>query len=114
MGLSLVLSTSLSMFLSHMSLMVQPAPLMTKAPTPKMANMWRSGSWPAGVARQSDQPQGQNSSQVPMGLSSLARRRKGWTGEGREETREAASLRGRGGGGGGVGGGKEMVYGGCV
>ena len=45
-------STLLSMFLSHMSLMVQPAPRITKEPAAKVARRGREGSWPGEAARQ--------------------------------------------------------------
>ena len=51
-GLSLVLSTLLSMFLSHMSLIVHPAPLITKEPAAKVASRVRSGRWPGPAAMQ--------------------------------------------------------------
>ena len=48
-----------------MSLIVHPAPRMTRAPAPNIANNWRSGNCPADVAKHIDQPHGQNKSQVP-------------------------------------------------
>jgi hypothetical protein len=65
MGLFRVRSTAWSMFLSHMSLMVQPAPRITSAPRPKVASRAGSGRLPAGVARARLQPHGHNNNQVP-------------------------------------------------
>ena len=81
-------ATLLSIFLSHISLIVHPAPLITKEPAAKVARRVRSGRWPGPAAMQMLRrvklrgetemmvyhlhPQGQNSSHVPMGLSSLA------------------------------------------
>jgi len=46
--------------------MVQPAPRIINAPTPKSANIWRSGKVLAGAAKAILHPQGQNSSQLPI------------------------------------------------
>jgi hypothetical protein len=48
-----------------MSLMVHPAPRITKAPRPKTARRAGSGRQPAGVARARLHPHGHNNSQVP-------------------------------------------------
>ena len=42
----------LSIFLSHISLIVQPAPLITKDPAAKVARRVRSGRWPGPAAMQ--------------------------------------------------------------
>lgn len=57
--------TFLSKSLSHMSLMIHPAPLMRNAPMPNRAISLKSGKWPASPARQMLQVHGQNSSHVP-------------------------------------------------
>nr|CAD7258208.1 unnamed protein product [Timema shepardi] len=49
-----------SISLSHMSLMVQPAPLMTTAPMPNRINMCGSGNESGGVLMAMPQPHGQN------------------------------------------------------
>ena len=46
------MSTLLSIFLSHISLIVQPAPLITKEPAAKVARRVRSGRWPGPAAMQ--------------------------------------------------------------
>lgn len=48
-----------------MSFIVQPAPLIMKAPTPKRASIPGSGNAPAGAAIAMLHPQGQNSSHEP-------------------------------------------------
>lgn len=65
MGRSFVLSTFLSMSLSHMSLMMHPAPLMKKAPAPNRASSHRLGRVPGAEARAILQVQGQYSNHVP-------------------------------------------------
>lgn len=57
--------TFLSKSLSHMSLIVHPAPLISKAPTPKSASMRRSGRHPGSAASPILQVQGRYSSHVP-------------------------------------------------
>lgn len=53
------------MSLSHISLMVQPAPRMTRAPAANIASVSSGGRTPGAAARAMLQPQGQNSSQDP-------------------------------------------------
>ena len=65
-GLVLVRSTLLSIFLSHMSFIVHPAPLITKAPERNRVISQGSGKAPGAVARAQLHPQGQNSSHVPV------------------------------------------------
>lgn len=72
-GLVLVRATLLSMSLSHMSLMVHPAPRITIAPTANLAIMTKSGRAPAGAAMAMLQQHGQRSSHVPTGLSARMR-----------------------------------------
>lgn len=57
--------TFLSKSLSHMSLIVHPAPLISKAPTPKSASMRRSGRHPGSAASPILHVQGRYSSHVP-------------------------------------------------
>ena len=64
-GLPLVLSTILSRSLSQRSFTVQPAPLSSRAPVPKRANILGSGRLPDGAAMAMDQKQGHASSHVP-------------------------------------------------
>ena len=64
-GLFRVLSTCLSIFLSHISLIVHPAPLITRAPAPNTASRERSGIAPGTPANPILQPQGQNNNHVP-------------------------------------------------
>lgn len=69
-GRNCVLFTLESKSLSHMSLIVHPAPLMTKAPAAKRLISAGSGMGaPGGEARPKLQPQGQKSNQEPIGLS---------------------------------------------
>ena len=53
------------MFRSHISFIVQPAPLIMNEPPNNRANKAGSGKEPAGVARAALHPQGQNNNQVP-------------------------------------------------
>jgi len=53
------------MSLSHMSLIVQPAPLIITAPAPKRASIPRSGKQPGIAPLAMPHPHGQNSSQDP-------------------------------------------------
>lgn len=53
------------MSLSHISLMVQPAPRMTRAPAANIASVSSGGRTPGAAARAILQPQGQNNSQDP-------------------------------------------------
>jgi len=73
-----------------MSLMVHPAPRMTKAPVENKAKRVGSGRHPEGAARAVDQKQGQRSSIVPMGLSIRANRAYGCHLSGRFFTNKAA------------------------
>jgi len=57
--------TFLSISVSHMSLIVQPAPLMMNAPKPKSISILRSGKHPGTALRAMLQPHGQKSSQEP-------------------------------------------------
>ena len=57
-GLVFVLSTSLSKSLSHISLIVQPAPRITKAPTVNNPISFKSGAQPGLAARAVDHQQG--------------------------------------------------------
>ena len=69
-GLNCVLLTLESMSLSHISFMVQPAPLIMNAPVAKSPSNVGSGKGvPGGVANPKLQPHGQNNNQDPMGLS---------------------------------------------
>lgn len=72
-GLVLVLATLLSISLSHMSLIVHPAPRMTIAPTANFAIMRKSGRAPAGAAMAMLQQHGHRSNHVPTGLSARTR-----------------------------------------
>lgn len=73
-GRSMVLATLLSKFLSHISLIVHPAPLMTNAPTPNTESIHtvdNSGAalmYPAIVIAHID---GDKRSKVPIGFSIL-------------------------------------------
>lgn len=58
--------TFTSMSLSHMSFIVQPAPLIMKAPIPKRASIPISGNAPAGAAMAILHPHGQNNNQEPV------------------------------------------------
>ena len=49
-----------------MSFMVQPAPLIIKAPAPKRASRLRSGNAPAGAAIAILHPHGQNNNHEPI------------------------------------------------
>lgn len=53
------------MSLSHISLMVHPAPRMTRAPAANIASVSSGGRTPGAAARAMLQPHGQNSSQDP-------------------------------------------------
>ena len=77
-GLVLVRSTFLSISVSHISLMVQPAPRMTRAPSANLESIRTSGKCPAGATSAILQQHGHKSSHVPMGLSARARSRYGW------------------------------------
>ncbi len=57
--------TFASKSLSHISLIVHPAPLMSNAPVPNKARYVMDGRCPAGVANAIDQEHGINSSQEP-------------------------------------------------
>ena len=69
-GLIQVLLTFISISLSHISFIVQPAPLIIKAPAAKIPSNPGSGKGdPAGAARPRLHPQGQNNNHEPIGLS---------------------------------------------
>lgn len=70
-----VLSTWRSMSRSHISLMVQPNPLMRKAPEQKRAASCGSGRAPAGAAAARAHKPGNRVSHVPMGRSTRISRR---------------------------------------
>lgn len=53
------------MSLSHISLIVHPAPLIKKAPVPKTANIKGSGQQPAWALKAILQPHGQKSNHDP-------------------------------------------------
>ena len=59
------LSTFLSKSLSHMSLIMQPAPRMKKAPAPNRISIQRSGRWPGLAANAMLHVHGHNNSSVP-------------------------------------------------
>lgn len=61
--------TFLSKSLSHMSLMVHPAPLISRAPVPKRESMPRCGRHPGSEARAMLHVQGRYSSHVPAAQS---------------------------------------------
>jgi len=67
--LSMQIITLSSISLSHMSFIVQPAPLMTNAPKPKSANILRSGRDPGAAHIAMLQPHGQNSNQEPVTIT---------------------------------------------
>jgi hypothetical protein len=73
-GLVLVRSTLLSISLSHMSFIVHPAPLITKAPERNRVISQGSGKAPGPVARAQLHPQGQKSSHVPVDKLILSRK----------------------------------------
>ncbi len=59
-------NTLRSIFWSHISLIVQPAPLITKAPEIIKLKMPRSGRVPGAAANATLQLQGQKSNHVPI------------------------------------------------
>lgn len=58
--------TFLSKSLSHMSLMVQPAPLINNEPVPNNASMLKSGRQPGSAASPILHVQGKKSNHVPV------------------------------------------------
>uniref|UniRef100_A0A0B6ZUL5 Uncharacterized protein n=1 Tax=Arion vulgaris TaxID=1028688 RepID=A0A0B6ZUL5_9EUPU len=76
-GLTLVLATFESISLSHMSLIIQPAPRMKNAPAPNKVKILKSGRHPGSAAKAILHVQGQYRSQLPIGLSNLISRRYG-------------------------------------
>ena len=92
-GLSAVRWTLRSIFLSHISLIVQPAPLIIKAPVAKSPSNVGSGKGvPGGVANPKLQPHGQNNNQEPMGLSIRISFKKGCRSLGAFSTKTAIEL----------------------
>mmetsp|Transcript_6878 Transcript_6878/g.13607 ORF Transcript_6878/g.13607 Transcript_6878/m.13607 type:complete len:206 (-) Transcript_6878:89-706(-) len=81
-GRVLVRSTLLSMSISHISLIVHPAPRITKAPIPNLVIIHRSGKAPMGATIAMLQQHGQRSNHVPIGLSSRASSAYGLSGTG--------------------------------
>ena len=74
-GRSRVRATWASKSRSQMSLKVQPAPRIARAPMPNIANRIRlSRDSGCGEAKAIDHQHGNSSSQVPIGLSSRASR----------------------------------------
>jgi len=71
-------TTLLSISLSHISLIVHPAPRMTTAPRANLESIITSGRWPMGATMAILQQHGHSSSHVPMGLSARASMRYGW------------------------------------
>lgn len=65
-GRSLVRATLASISLSHISLIVHPAPRIINAPEAKMANVAKSGKHPGDALNATLHPHGQNNNQVPI------------------------------------------------
>ena len=72
-----------------MSLMVHPAPLITRAPSPNRANNWRSGKDPGEAASPMLHVHGKYNNHVPIGLSKRIKRKYGCTAGGQASTIDA-------------------------
>jgi len=80
------------MSMSHRSLIVHPAPLITKAPTENLAIIHSSGNDPTGATIPILHMHGHNSSHVPIGLSKRANKAYGCSFAGKALTIDRGAL----------------------